>query len=88
MLLKLLLAIDLTSNLEKLSCALRVQNCSTLAELADHRFESILILSGLLLQIQGGALEAQVVVTSQDQYILRLLSALGTADIIFLIFVI
>ena len=88
MLLKLLLAINLASNLQKLSRAFRVQDCCTLAELADHRFESVLILGGLLLQVQGGALQTQVVIASQDQNIFWLLSALGTADVVFLVLVV
>jgi len=47
----LLLLSDLTGDLEELCGALRVEHRGTLTKLADHCFESILILSGLLLKV-------------------------------------
>ena len=66
LLLLLRLLSDFLSQFKELSCWIWVQYSGTLAELTDNCFECILVLCGLLLQVESRALETQVVIACED----------------------
>lgn len=76
---------DLLGNFNELSCTFWIQNSSALTVLADDGLESVLVLGCLIFQVQSSALEAQVMITGEDEDVFWLPLALGTADIIFFI---
>jgi len=76
---------DLLSNLNEFSCAFWIQNGGALTVLADDGLECVLVLCCLVFKVQGSALEAQVVITGEDEDVFWLPLALGTADVILLV---
>jgi len=84
MMVAIIILCDLVLQLEELCGALWVRHGCTLAKLTDDSLESVLVHSLLLVKVVGGALEAEIMITGQDEHVFGLSMAFG-ARYVFLV---
>ena len=79
------LAIQFLCDFKELRRALWVKNGCAGAILADYGLESVLILRGLLLEVERGAFQAEVMIACEYEDVFWLFRTLRTAHVIFLL---